>query len=95
MSDSYLLPIAVPPELVEAIAERAAELVWERLRAEHAGADRGEELLDERQAAAALGISPRWLRDRRARGAVPYVKLGRRVLYRRCDLAAFAEQRLV
>jgi excisionase family DNA binding protein len=55
------------------------------------------DLLDRDQAAAYLGISPRtlavWATTKRY--ALKYVRIGRRVKYRRADLDAFIEARTV
>jgi len=52
--------------------------------------------LDTRRAAAYLGISPTTLITWRStqRQAIPYLKLGRRVLYRQSDLDAWLRQQL-
>jgi predicted DNA-binding transcriptional regulator AlpA len=53
-------------------------------------------LIDERRAAKLLAISPITLRAWRLSGKGPrHVKLGVAVRYRRSDVIAFAEQRLV
>jgi hypothetical protein len=50
-------------------------------------------LLNTRAAAAALGISLRNLWGLTyTRRAIPYVKVGRRTMYRPCDLEAFVDQ---
>jgi excisionase family DNA binding protein len=53
------------------------------------------ELMDEKQAADYLNISPGTLSVWRSTGryAIPFVKVGRCVRYRRCDLAAWLESR--
>jgi predicted site-specific integrase-resolvase len=49
-------------------------------------------LLNEDRAAEILGVSVRTLQRQRVRGDGPrYVKIGKRVLYREEDLAAFIE----
>lgn len=53
-------------------------------------------LLDTPRAAAYLGLSPHTLATIRVRGGgPPFVKLGRRVMYRASDLEAFIEARVV
>ena len=53
-------------------------------------------LVSERDAAAALGFSLRWLQERRLAGAEvpPHVRIGRRIMYRPSDLEAWAVERL-
>lgn len=52
-------------------------------------------LLNEREAAAHLGVSIRTLQDKRLRGGGPrFVKIFRSVKYRRADLDAFVEANL-
>lgn len=55
----------------------------------------GGGLLTEDQAAQYLATSPRHLRTLRASRRIPYVKVGRRVRFRRSDLDAFAASNLV
>ncbi|MFH1103239.1 MAG: helix-turn-helix domain-containing protein [Pseudomonadota bacterium] len=53
----------------------------------------GIELLDESQVAVALKISKAKLQsDRFYRRGIPYVKIGRRRLYRRADVEVYLEQ---
>jgi len=54
-------------------------------------------VLDTEAAAARLGVSPTTLATWRCTGAVrvPYVKVGRRVLYRVVDLDAYLERQVV
>ena len=53
------------------------------------------EMLTDREAAPLLGLSPHTLARWRWAGRGPqYVKLGKAVRYRRCDLIAFAEAHL-
>jgi hypothetical protein len=48
------------------------------------------ESLSEAEAGAFLGVSPHSLRDWRSRGVgPPFIKAGRRVVYRRADLEAY------
>lgn len=55
----------------------------------------GRELLDERSAAAFLDVSPGTLSVWRSTGryAIPFVKIGRNVRYRRADLERWLEER--
>ena len=54
------------------------------------------ELLDENQAAALLTVTPGTLSVWRSTGRynLPFVKVGRNVRYRRCDLVAWLEARV-
>lgn len=54
-----------------------------------------EHLLTQEQAAEVLGVTPRYVRDMRARNVLPYVKVGKLVRFRRSDLVAFIEANLV
>ncbi len=54
-----------------------------------------DELLNERQAAAVLGVRPSTLRAWRAQKRIAYVKLNRAVRYRRPDLQALVVASLV
>ena len=56
-----------------------------------------DDLLDERGAAAFLGVAPQTLRHWRAhaRRPLPFVRIGRAIRYRRADLAAFVEAQRV
>jgi predicted DNA-binding transcriptional regulator AlpA len=52
-------------------------------------------LLDQREAAELLGISPRTLERHRVAGTGPrFSRIGRLVRYRQCDLATFVELNL-
>lgn len=53
------------------------------------------ELIHPALAAVLLGLKETTLRNWRSTGRyrLPYVKVGRRVMYRRCDLDAFIERR--
>ena len=46
-----------------------------------------------RAAAAAIGVSERALFDLRARGAIAFVRIGRRIVYLPSDLALFLQKR--
>lgn len=51
-----------------------------------------QELMNEKSAAARLGLSPRTLQSWRVTGGGPiYRKIGRRVLYAAADLASFID----
>lgn len=53
-------------------------------------------LMDQRRAAAYLGVSVKWLeRDRWIGATIAYVKIGRAVRYRATDLAAFVDRNLI
>ncbi len=73
------LSLAVPPELVEAVAERVAELLVERLPAQHGP----EPWLDVDAAAVYLACRPHRVYDLVAEGRVRCAKDGRRSLFRR------------
>jgi len=48
--------------------------------------------VNDTEAAQRLGVSPRYLRQLREEGTGPaYIRLGRRVVYKLADLAAFAD----
>lgn len=55
----------------------------------------GRELLDQRDAAAYLDIGPQTLANWRCtrRYPLPYIKVGSRVKYRKCDLDEFLAKR--
>ncbi len=55
------------------------------------------ELIDRKEAAGVLHISPGTLANWQSTGfrRVPHIKLGRRVMYRRADLDRFIESNLV
>lgn len=76
------LRVTLPPDVLEAIAERAAEIVLERLDAP------ASPWLTLADAAAYLGWSRQRLYKRRD---VPRYKHGGRVMYRRDELDAFLE----
>jgi hypothetical protein len=85
--------------LLDQLAAAVAERVVATLAAEHPPTPRAEDewrLVDETTAAGLLGRSPRWLRERRKRGTLSYVRLdGGRPMYRLEDLKAFAAAKLV
>jgi excisionase family DNA binding protein len=74
------LAFSLPPEAVDAIAARAAELVVERLERE------SSPWLTRAQAAAYLGLPVSRLEKNRT---IPCHREGRRVLYHRAELDAF------
>ena len=74
--------VALPPDLVERIAERAAELLEERTTA--AG-----EWLSLEEAAAYARCKPQRIYDLRSCGRLPRTGDGSRVLVRRSDLDAY------
>jgi excisionase family DNA binding protein len=57
--------------------------------------DSGADLLDDKAAAAVLDVSPGTLSVWRSTGryALPFLKIGRKVRYRRSDLQAWMESR--
>lgn len=82
MSDP--LALTLPPEALEVIAARAAELVLAQL------GECPDEWLSSEQAAAYLGISVGHLHN--LRGKVPSHKVGGRRRYRRSELDAYQRQ---
>jgi len=76
----------VPDELVEALAERAAELAAERL-----GASTAPELMTVPEVAAYLRCNKQRVYDLISQGRLPCLKDGARVLIRRADLLAYLE----
>jgi len=76
------MQLNVPPEAVEAIARRAAELVLEQL-GDRAGAG---ELLTVPEAAEYLHCSPQRIYELRSSGRLPRTSEGGRALVRRADL---------
>jgi excisionase family DNA binding protein len=74
------LALTLPPEALEAIAQRAAEIVLEQLATENGRND----WLSSAEAAAYLGISVGHLHN--LRGEVPSHKVGGRRRYRRSEL---------
>lgn len=52
-------------------------------------------LMMQETAASILGVSPKWLeRDRWVEKRIPFVKIGRGVRYRACDIAAYIDANL-
>lgn len=94
----------VPEQLVSELVEQLAEALAPRVaaaliaRAEAAGASAGSgwRLLDVEEAAARLGRSTRWVRERAKRGELPRVQLdGGALAFRLEDLEEFARARRV
>ena len=83
-NDAHAIPL--PPELVEAIAQRAATLVAERQ-------DAGEAppYLSVEEAADYLRCKPKRVYDLCSQRRIPFVKDGSRTLLRRVDLDAYLE----
>jgi excisionase family DNA binding protein len=79
------LQLAVPDELVERIAERAAELLAERQRPS------APELLTVDETAELLRCRKQRVYDLVSQGRLPCLKDGARVLVRRADLLAHLE----
>jgi excisionase family DNA binding protein len=79
------LQVALPPELVEAIARRAAELVADRCAS-------GDLWLDVEQSAAYIAGTPQRIYDLRRAGKLPKTGDGRRALIRRSALDRYLEQ---
>lgn len=51
------------------------------------------EVLTERETASYIRLSPAWLRKRRRLGLDPaYIRLGRRIVYKRADLDALIQR---
>jgi excisionase family DNA binding protein len=84
------LTLALPQELVSAIAERAAELVVAQLERDGSSWPRW---LTVEQAAHYLGTTPKAIRGRIDRGRIPVTRDGRRVYIDRVELDAAMEQR--
>jgi excisionase family DNA binding protein len=80
-----MLSLAVPAELIELVARRAAELLAERQPAAL------EPWLTVDQAAQHLACRPKRIYDLCSQRRVPFVKDGSRTLLRRADLDAYLE----
>lgn len=90
------------PHLLEQLVATLAEELAPRLALELAAqlppppASKTWSLLDLEQAAARLGRSPRWVRERAKRGDLPFVKLdGGALAFELDDLRAYASDRRV
>ncbi len=53
-----------------------------------------DRLLSQREAAQFLGISTRYLHTLRAKGQLPFLRIGNRIKYRLQDLERWAEERV-
>jgi hypothetical protein len=92
MTERDLLTLAVPPELVELIVGRVAEIVAGSL--EIAPPPDPWRLLSTADVAAALGRSERWVRDHK--DAIGWVRLdGGPPRFRMEDVQAFADARRI
>lgn len=78
-----------PPELIEQIAQRAAQIAAQSQPSPDTGG-----YLDHAGAAEYIAANPRRLYDLVSAQVVPVYKDGSRNLYRRCDLDAYVEGRL-
>jgi len=77
--------IPLPPELIEAVAARVAEMLAERQRpAEH-------ELMSVDEAAELLRCRRQRVYDLLSQGRLPHLKDGARVLIRRAELLSYLE----
>ena len=80
------LSLSLPDELVEAIAQRAADILAERQP------QAAPELLTVAEAAEYLRCGRQRVYDLVSQGRVPYLKDGARVLIRRADLLAYLDE---
>lgn len=78
--------LALPPELLEAIAKRVAELLAERQP------ETAPELLTVTEAAEFLRCGRQRIYDLVSQGRVPCLRDGSRLLFRRVDLLAYLDQ---
>lgn len=78
--------------LFESAVNRVADAVADRLDKSSPEKD-ADGLVDEPTMADQLGVSQQTLQRRRKAGKVPFVKLGRRVLYRASDVIAELTQK--
>lgn len=88
MSTAPQFTVGFPPELVEAIAVRVAEL----LAADRASSSGPEPWIAVEDAAAHLACRPHRIYDLVASGRLPHRKEGRRVLFRRSELDAYLDE---
>lgn len=80
-------------QLLAGLVDRIADAVTERLAHRIQPSELDDELLDEPTMADRLKVSQQTLQRLRTSGAVPYIKLGRRVSYRPAAvIAALTEQ---
>jgi len=54
-----------------------------------------EQLLDVSATAELLGVNERWIRRAVSERRIPFVRVGRLIRFRPCDLQAYVERRLV
>lgn len=87
MSTNGALAVAVPPELIEAIARRVAEMLADQLP------NRPEPYLDVDGAAEYLACPKSRIYDLRASGRLRTFEDGRRLIFRREDLDAVLSRR--
>ncbi|MDA0284774.1 MAG: helix-turn-helix domain-containing protein [Planctomycetota bacterium] len=80
-------------QLLNQLASQIADSVVVKLRWAMPEAEQARDLEDEPTMAEQLGVSQQTLQRRRTAGEVPFVRLGRRVLYRPADVfAALSEK---
>lgn len=84
--DEAPLYLAFPPHLVEALANRAAELVLEQMPKP------AEPYLAVDQAARYMACAPKRIYDLCSQRRIPFAKDGSRTLLRREDLDAYLEE---
>lgn len=80
------LRLDVPPDLVEAIAERSAEIVLERQ-----GTTESMPYMTVDEAAKYMRCRPKRIYDLTSQRRLPFIKDGSRTLLRRVDLDAYLE----
>ncbi len=78
--------LQLPADVVDAIAERAAELVLERLRAEQADGEASEWIHGDKALAAYLGWPLGRTQKASAAGLFPCRRVGQRKSYRRAEV---------
>ena len=88
LSENGALSLAVPAELVELVAERAAELVADRLTA----APAPESWCGVKEAAEHLACPKSRVYALVSAGRIPYAKDGARLLFKRSQLNAWVQQ---
>ena len=74
--------------LLDVIVDRLADAVAVRLEAKQDKPAERDGLVDEPAMADLAGVSPQTLQRQRKAGEVPFVRMGRRVLYRPADVFA-------
>lgn len=85
--DDDPLNLEIPPELIERIAQRTAELLAERED------NRDEPYMGIEEAARYLAAPVSRIRDLKAQGKLRHYRDGRRLLFRREDLDAVLDRR--